>query len=61
MELQPEKPEKGQDQDARDPFEDCVGELPAFPNADAIKTWIRDIRGEDFEEDSNVDDNLRPR
>jgi antitoxin PrlF len=42
--LRPAQPE-------RNPFEAYVGALPAFSTRKEINTWIRQMRGEDFEQD----------
>ena len=43
--LRPAQPEKN-------PFEAYVGALPAFSNRKEINAWVREMRGDDFEEDS---------
>jgi antitoxin PrlF len=42
--LQPAQPE-------RNPFEAYVGALPAFSSRKEINAWIRQMRGDDFEQD----------
>ena len=42
--LRPAQPE-------RNPFEAYVGALPAFSSRKEINAWIRQMRGEDFEQD----------
>ncbi|MGH9598903.1 MAG: AbrB/MazE/SpoVT family DNA-binding domain-containing protein [Terracidiphilus sp.] len=34
------------------PFAAFVGALPAFKTSKEINAWVRDLRGEDFEEDA---------
>ena len=36
----------------RNPFEAYVGVLPAFSSGREINAWIREMRGDDFEEDA---------
>lgn len=36
----------------RNPFEAYVGVLPAFSTRQEINAWIREMRGDDFEEDA---------
>ena len=43
--LRPVRPEKN-------PFEEFVGILPAFSTKEEINAWVREMRGEDFEEES---------
>ena len=42
--LRPAQPE-------RNPFEAFVGALPAFSTRKEINAWIRQMRGDDFEQD----------
>lgn len=35
----------------KDPFEAYVGILPAFSSKEEIHAWIREMRGDDFEEE----------
>ena len=45
--LRPAQPE-------RNPFEAYVGALPAFSTRKEINAWIRQMRGEDFEQDEQL-------
>lgn len=38
-------------QSERNPFEAYVGALPAFSTRKEIHDWVREMRGDDFEED----------
>ena len=43
--LRPVRPEKN-------PFEEFVGILPAFSTKEEINAWVREMRGDDFEDES---------
>ena len=45
--LRPAQPE-------RNPFGAYVGALPAFSSRKEINAWIRQMRGEDFEQDEQI-------